>query len=69
MTERHVGEHVMPSRRLGPGPWCGTEDGYVNHACRCDPCRWAHASYRRGDRPAVPEPVWFAAWIGAMADG
>lgn len=47
----------------------GTVNAYVNRSCRCDPCRWAWASYRRGERPVIAEPVWFVEWIGAMSDG
>lgn len=25
-------------------PWHGTAGGYINHGCRCDECRAAHAS-------------------------
>ena len=25
----------------------GSESGYLNHGCRCDQCRQAHASYQR----------------------
>lgn len=41
----------------------GTASGYTNGACRCDPCTWAWASYRRGDRPGIPEPVWLDDWL------
>jgi hypothetical protein len=34
----------MVSRR-GPGPWCGTVNGYSNHKCRCNACREAWADY------------------------
>lgn len=43
-------------------PWHGTPNGYVNRGCRCDPCTWAWASYRRGDDPVFPAPVWFDTW-------
>lgn len=48
-------------------PWHGTPNGYVNRECRCDPCRWAWASYRRGDTPVFPAPVWFDDWLATSA--
>lgn len=48
-------------------PWHGTPNGYVNRGCRCDPCRWAWASYRRGDTPVFPAPVWFDQWLDTSA--
>lgn len=47
--------------------WHGTPNGYVNRGCRCDPCRWAWASYRRGDDPVFPAPVWFDEWLASGA--
>ena len=29
------------------GPVHGTNDTYVNHECRCDPCKAARAAYMR----------------------
>lgn len=43
--------------------WHGTPNGYVNRECRCDPCRWAWASYRRGDDPVFAAPVWLDSWL------
>lgn len=34
---------------LKPGdPRHGTNNGYQNYACRCDPCRAAHYEYHKG---------------------
>lgn len=43
------------SRPTGPGPWCGTINGYVNHGCRCTDCRKANAAASRRYAKANPE--------------
>lgn len=46
--------------------WHGTPNGYANYGCRCDPCRWAWASYRRGDDPVFAGPVWLDDMLASM---
>lgn len=35
-------------RIYGPGPWCGTSNGYRNHRCKCDKCKaWKMSEIKR----------------------
>lgn len=47
--------------------WHGTPNGYSNYSCRCDPCTWAWASFRRGDDPVDAAPVWLDDMLASMA--
>lgn len=46
----YVGSREKGTILIGTAPWHGTTSGYVNHKCRCQPCKTAQATRVRKQR-------------------